>query len=255
VTTAVIPVRASARRNDKHMRIAGLLVLIFALVPRAAMAGDTAEVKVLGFSPDGRYFAFEQRGTDGGGTYSMTMAMEVADNRQVKGGSISYGDDDRSQLKKAGTTTRRLLRRLRISARDYKTVSLRGIDVEPFEDASLKSLALPGGWFGPESWLVLQQFKMAQRCQKTKANPIGFGLTLKRKNAPAVQLSHDVTIPSSRGCPTHYRVVEAHARRLKDGPVALAVIVQNFAPGFDAKNRNFIAVTARVPAVNTVRVQ
>jgi predicted secreted protein len=180
--------------------------------------------------------------------------MEVADNRQVKGGSISYGDEDRSRLKKATTTTKRLLRRLKISARDYMTVSLRGLDVEPFGEASRKSLALPSNWFGPESWLVLQQFKIALRCQ-TNTNPVGFGLTLERKNAPPTQLSHDVTIPSSRGCPTHYRVVEAHARRLKDGPVALAVIVQNFAPGFDAKNRNFIAVTARVPAVNTARMQ
>ena len=135
------------------------------------------------------------------------------------------------------------------------TVSLRGLDVEPFEEASVKSLALPGNWFGSDTWLVLQQFKMAQRCQDANANPVGFGLALERKNAPLIQLSHDVSIPSARGCPTHYRVVEAHARRLKDGPVALAVIVQNFAPGFDARNRNFIAVTARIPSVNTVRVQ
>jgi predicted secreted protein len=255
VTKAIIPGRTWSRRDDKHVHIGALLVLIFALVPRVAVAGDAAEVKVLGFSPDGRYFAFEQRGADAAGTYSMTMAMEVADNRQVKGGSISYGDEDRSRLRKATTTTKRLLRRLKISARDYMTVSLRGLDVEPFEEASHKSLALPSNWFGPESWLVLQQFKIALRCQTTNTNPVGFGLTLERKNAPPVQLSHDVVIPSSRGCPTHYRVVEAHARRLKDGPVALAVIVQNFAPGFDAKNRNFIAVTARVPAVNTARVQ
>jgi predicted secreted protein len=254
MTKAVIPGRASAHGNDKPIHIGAFLVLLLALMPRAAMAAD-AEVKVLGFSPDGRYFAFEQRGADASGTYAMTMAMEVADNRQVKGGSISYSDDDRLRLKKAGTTTRRLLRRLKISPRDYMTVSLRGLDVEPFEEASHKSLALPSSWFGPESWLVLQQFKMVQRCQDTKANAVGFGLALDRKNTPPIQLSHDVSIPSSRGCPTHYRVVEAHARRLKDGSAALAVIVQNFAPGFDARNRNFIAVTARVPAVNTVRVQ
>jgi predicted secreted protein len=255
VNAYAIPGRTSAHGNDKPMRIGALLVLLLALGTRAAAAGDAAEVKVLGFSPDGRYFAFEQRGADAAGTYAITMAMEVADNRQVKGGSISYSDDDRARLKKASTTTRRLLRRLKISPRDYMTVSLRGLDVEPFEEASHKSLALPSSWFGPESWLVLQQFKIALHCQNTNTNPVGFGLTLERKNARPIQLSHDVSIPSSRGCPTRYRVVEAHARRLKDGPIVLAVIVQNFAPGFDAKNRNFIAVTARVPAVNTVRVQ
>jgi predicted secreted protein len=235
------------------MRIVVLLLLLV-VGTRAAIAVDATEVKALGFSPDGRYFAFEQHGADRAGTYSMTVAMEVADNRQVKGGSVSYSDDDRSSARKASTTTRRLLRRLRISSRDYMTVSLRGLDVEPFQEASQKSLALPGSWFGAETWLVLRQFKIAQRCQNTKENPIGFALSLERKDAPAIQLSHDVSISSARGCPTRYRVVEAHARRLKDGPVALAVIVQNFAPGFDAKNRNFIAVTARIPAAN-VRVQ
>jgi predicted secreted protein len=255
VTKAVIPGRTSVPGNDRTMHIGGLLFLIFALGMLAPAAAGAAEVKVLGFSPDGRYFAFEQSGADAAGSYSMTTAMEVADNRQVKGGSISYNDDDRSRLKKATTTTKRLLRRLKISARDYMTVSLRGLDVEPFEEASHKSLALPSSWFGPESWLVLQQFKIALRCHTTNANPVGFGLALERKNAAPIQLAHDVAIPSSRGCQTHYRVVEAHARRLKEGPVAMAVIVQNFAPGFDARNRSFIAVTARVPAVNTVRVQ
>ena len=134
-----------------------------------------------------------------------------------------------------------------ISPRDVLTVSLRGIDIEPFEETSRKLLALPRTWFGPETWLVLQQFKMAIVCQGKDEKPVGFGLTLERKTAPPAQLSHDVDIPSSRGCPTHYRVVEAHARKLKDGTTAFAVIVQNFAPGFDATNRNFIAVTALIP--------
>src|SRR4051812_48434996 len=124
-------------------QIGVLILMVLAIGTRAATAGDAAEVKALGFSPDGRYFAFEQHGADQSGAYSMTTAMEVEDNRQVKGGSISYSDDDRARVSKANTTTRRLLRRLRISARDYMTVSLRGIDVEPFEEASHKSLALP----------------------------------------------------------------------------------------------------------------
>ena len=227
-------------------KIGVLILLVLALGTRMAVAAD-AEVKALGFSPDGRYFAFEQRGTDPGGVFMMTSAMEVADNRLLKGGSLSYSDDDKAKLKKATTATTRLIRRLRISPKDFMTVSIRGIDVEPFEEASHKSLALPSGWFGPESWLVLQQYKFAARCPGGNASPVGFGLSLERKNAPAIQLSRDVDIPSSRGCPTHYRVVDAHARKLKDGTVALAVIVQNFAPGFDAKNRNFIAVTALVP--------
>ena len=230
-------------------RIAALTFLLIALSARAAFPQDSAEVKALGFSPDGRYFAFEQRGADKGGRFTMTLGWEVAENRQVKGGTISYSDDDKAKLKKSETATKRLLRRLKITARDFLAVSLRGIDVEPFEEASQKSLALPSRWFGPESWLVLQQYKFASRCSGGSASPVGFGLALERKDAPAIQLSRDVDIATSRGCPTHYRVVDAYTRKLKDGSSALAVIVQNFAPGFDAKNRNFIAVTAHIPKI------
>lgn len=228
-------------------RIATLTFLWLAFGAPAAFAQANAEVKALGFSPDGRYFAFEQSGTEKGSRYSMTLAWDVPDNRQMKGGTISFTDDDKAKLKKNETATRKLLRKLKIAAKDFFTVSLRGIDVEPFEEASQKSLALPGAWFGPETWLVLQQFKIALRCPNAATNPVGFALMLERKNSSPIQLSHDVDIPSTRGCPTHYRVVEAHTRKLKDGSAALAVIVQNFAPGFDAKNRNFIAVTARIP--------
>jgi predicted secreted protein len=230
-------------------RTAALVLLMLALSARGAVSQDSAEVKALGFSIDGRYFAFEQRGADKGGRFAMTLGWNVAENRQVKGGTISYSDDDKARLKKSETATRRLLRRLKISARDFLTVSLRGIDVEPFEEASQKSLALPSSWFGPESWLVLQQYKFAVRCSGGTVTPVGFGLSLERKNAPAIQLSRDVDIAPTRGCPTHYRVVDAHTRKLKDGSAALAVIVQNFAPGFDARNRNFIAVTALIPKI------
>jgi predicted secreted protein len=231
------------------MKRIALTFFCLALATRAAFSQDSTEVKALGFSPDGRYFAFEQRGVDKGGRYTMTLAWNVAENRQMKGGTIGYSDDDKAKLKKAETATRRLLRRLKISARDFVTVSLRGIDVEPFEEASHKSLALPGAWFGPESWLTLQQYKFASRCSGGTVTPVGFGLSLERKDAPAIQLSRDVDIAPARGCPTHYRVVDAHIRKLKDGSAALAVIVQNFAPGFDAKNRNFIAVTALIPKI------
>ena len=58
-------------------------VLLLALSARPGFAQDSAEVKALGFSPDGRYFAFEQRGTDKGGPFTMTLGWNVAEDRQV----------------------------------------------------------------------------------------------------------------------------------------------------------------------------
>ena len=113
------------------------------------------------------------------------------------------------------------------------TVSVRGFDAEPFEEASVKSFALPSKWFGPESWLKLRQFKMVTRCQNKAASPVGFGLALERKGADAIRLSQDVSIPTARGCPTRYRIADMHARQAPNGATALVVIV----PGFHAGRR------------------
>lgn len=240
-------------------RIGAIFLLVLAAGTGAAIAGDAAELKILGFSRDGRYFAFEQSGATDAGTFSRITTMDVGANRPRKGSSFSYREEKpsrvTSRVKRIRAAASRLIRRLRISQKGFMTVSIRGIQFEPFEEASRKSLALPSNWFGPETWLVLHQFKMAQRCKNTDTNPIGFALTLERKDARPIQLTHDMTIPASRGCPTHYRIAEAHARRLKDGSNALAVIVENFAPEFEGKNGGFSAVTALIPSVNTTRPQ
>jgi predicted secreted protein len=235
-------------------RIGAIILLGLAVGMQSAMARDAAELKVLGFSPEGRYFAYEQRGTSEGASYSVTTVIDVETGRSIKGSRTSFSDEERKRLAKTRKATAKQIKRLKISSRDLMTVSVRGFDAEPFDEASVKSFALPSKWFGPESWLVLRQFKMVTRCQNKDASPVGFGLALERKDAEAVRLSHDVSIPLTRGCPTGYRIADMHARRAPDGSVALAVIVQDSTPEVDAQNR-FIPVTARIPPVNTARAQ
>jgi len=223
-----------------------MILLVLAVGTQRSMARDAAELKVLGFSPDGRYFAFEQRGTSENASYSVTNVIDVETGRQMKGSRTSFSDEERKRLTKIRKAAAKQIKRLKISARDLMTISVLGFDAEPFDEASIKSFALPSKWFGPESWLVLRQFKLVTRCHNKDASPVGFGLALERKDAPATRLSHDVSIPLTRGCPTQYRIADAHARRTPDGTVALAVIVQDSTPGVDAQNR-FIPVTARIP--------
>jgi predicted secreted protein len=238
----------------KHL--SALILLLLALGSPAAKAGDADELKALGFSPDGRYFAFEQWGVTEAGSYSITALMEVAAGRLVKGSRTTYSDEERKKLTKFRKATAKQIKKFKISSKDLMTVSVRGFDVEPFQQATVKRFALPSKWFGPESWLVLREFKLVtQRCKSTQAAPIGYGLALERKDAPTVQLSHDVSITDSRGCPTHYRIAEVHARQLKDGGAALAVMVQDLTPGSGGANRGFTAVTALVPAKAAVKSQ
>lgn len=227
-------------------RVGVMILLVLAVGTQGSMARDAAELKVLGFSPDGRYFAFEQRGTSENARYSVTNVIDVETGRQMKGSRTSFSDEELKRLAKSRKATAKQIKRLKISARDLMTISVLGFDAEPFDEASIKSFALPSKWFGPESWLVLRQFKMVTRCHNKDVSPVGFGLALERKDAPATRLSHDVSIPLMRGCPTRYRIADAHARRTPDGTVALAVIVQDSTPGVDAQSL-FIPVTARIP--------
>ena len=229
-------------------KVSAFILLLLAFGTQAAFAAPAEELKALGFSPDGRYFAFEQRGSYEGNAYSVTALMDVASGRLVKGSRTTYSNEERKQLTKFRKATAKQIKKLRISPKDLMTVSVRGFDVEPFQDATVKSFALPSKWFGPESWLVLRTFKLVtQRCKSTEASPVGYGLVLERPGLPTVQLSHDVAINDSRGCPTHYRIAEVHTRRLKDGGAALAVIIQDLTPGVAGESRGFTAVTAVVP--------
>jgi predicted secreted protein len=227
------------------MRSALLGLCLLAL---GAHAAEAVEIKVLGFSADGRYFAFEEKGTEGAATYSLITPIEVEGNRTIKGAQISYSSDDRKRATAVRRANNRIMRKIKVVLKGVMSISTSGLPAEPFEDASLKSLALPSSWFGPESWLVLRELKLVtQRCGKTTTNPTGFGLSLQRKAKPNLRLSQDVVVPSARGCPTHYRIAQAHALRLKDGDVVLAAIIQYVTSGSETPEEPFTAVTIKIP--------
>ncbi|MCC6889127.1 MAG: DUF2259 domain-containing protein [Hyphomicrobiales bacterium] len=258
----------------KRIAIALLLALTLAGTMPGARAGDGAALHVLGFSPDGRYFAFEQYGEQNasGTFYSTITAIEIASNRLVKGMPLMavidpdhpmHGKEPRDKQlgeirAQAAAQAAAQLRQLGISepgqpvasARDSQARSL--LDQEQVRSiikALVASLTLPADRFGPGTRLVLREFDIAlPRCKDLGAreHPNGFGLTLERRGRPTIHLSRDQTIPTSRGCPEHYGIVEAHALPLPDGAHALAVVIHYFYPGIEGLSRRFLAVTSRV---------
>ena len=76
-------------------RIAGALVAIV-LACGTAMAGDYAQREILGFSPDGHTFAFEEYGVqDGSGfPYSNIYVVDTSDDSWVAGTPIRVRRDD-----------------------------------------------------------------------------------------------------------------------------------------------------------------
>ncbi len=250
-----------------------LLALTLFVGAGRATAGDGAALNVLGFSPDGRYFAFEQYGIeDGGGDiYSSITVIEVAGDRPVKGTPVTavmdadhpeYGEDPEKRLPtvraKAAVDAAPLLQSLNISQPGRMVASAPAsrarelLDYEPVKTAQkavVGTLPLPKNGFGPDARLVLREFDIAlPRCKDLvpSGHPNGFGLTLERKGRPTIHLSRDQTIPEARGCPERYGIAEVHALALPDGSTALAAVIQYFYFAFEGPDRRFLAVTGRV---------
>lgn len=257
------------------MRRFGTAILIALALASPARAGDGAAINVLGFSPDGRYFAFEQYGEqDGSGAlYASITAIEVPTYRLVKGLPVTVvldPDDPRlgkeprdrqlSEIRaKAVADAATLIAPLGItqpgqvvaaSSDSRPRMLLDPEQVKAVRKAVVTSLALPADKFGPDARLVLREFDIAlPRCKDLVAgeHPSGFGLTLERKGRATIHLSRDHTIPASRGCPDHYGIAEVHALPLPDGSRALAVVVQYFYQAFEGPDRRFLVVTGRIP--------
>ena len=252
-----------------------LFALALAATASGARAGDGAAINVLGFSADGRYFAFEQYGEqDGSGTlYSTVTAIELTGDRLVKGMPVSaimdpdnpaLGKEPREKQladirAKAASDAAATLQQLGIAAAGQMVASVRDSrarnmlqpeQVKSARKAVVTTVTLPAGRFGSDNRLVLREFDVAlPRCKDLVSgeHPNGFGLTLERKSRPTIHLSRDQTIPASRGCPETYGLAEAHAHALADGSTALAVVIQYFYTGFEGPDRRFIVVTGRVP--------
>src|SRR6266540_3460201 len=81
-----------------RLRLGLVFFLIVAIVP--AKAADNAERVIVGFSPDGRYFAFEQYGVqDGSGfPYSEIFVVDLKANKWVKGSPFREKVEDEGAL-------------------------------------------------------------------------------------------------------------------------------------------------------------
>jgi predicted secreted protein len=249
--------------------------LVLVATAANARAGDGSAIHVLGFSADGRYFAFEQYGEqDGSGSlYSTISAIETADDRIAKGMPVaaimdpdnpSLGKEPRDKQltdirAKAAADAAPLLQQFGIagagqmvaSVRDSRARSILPPDqARAAEKAVVATITLPADRFGPDTRLILREFDIAlPRCKdliSSGEHPNGIGLTLERKGRPTIHLRRDQTIPPTRGCPEKYGIAEAHAHPLPDGSTALAVVIQYFYTGFEGPDRRFIVVTSRV---------
>ncbi|WP_245319470.1 DUF2259 domain-containing protein [Mesorhizobium temperatum] len=254
-----------------------VLAAMLLVVASAVQAGDAAARRIIGFSPDGSYFAFEQYGTlDAGASDSGWSEIDIIDTRTdefVGGKPIRIVDEteeatltvDQARAQAAAQAAP-ILARYAIAPRGERTAVDRFTfpddmvayqDIARLEQVSQKSLSPSYDELGISSIQLDQiladnttdcssSFDETQQGAAT-GKGLGFRLTLQGQDGKPFKLLHeDKAVPGSRNCPTSYSLSESYAFTPDGKPAVLAVLVQRFSQGFEGRDRRFIAVTGQV---------
>lgn len=217
-----------------------------------AQSGDRALIDFVGFSPDFRYFAFEEFGIqDGSGfPYSNAYVVDLRTDSWVVGTPIRVQADTE--------TTSLTSVRAEVAARLANHVAEFDLTVPvevaamigdgvPGEDARSLAFGAPG--FSPGS--VSGRYDLELSTFETTAvspcadwfgtPPQGYQLTL--ADGGAGRLIHrDAGLPRSRGCPLDYRIY-AVVMPFNGAILSHAVaIISVFPGGFEGPDRRFLAV-------------
>lgn len=233
-------------------RFFGLLVLVVTTaIP--AWAGDRAALNIIGYSTDGRYFAFEEYGVqDGSGfAYANGFVIDLTTDQWVKGMPIRVQAD--TEERPIQSVRAEVLGKLqRYIARFDIThpadlIAMIGDGIADDDGTALDFGAI--GFMGPgstqgEYHLKLDTFDIAANdtCRPFEGDPLrGFALSLTSVDG-TVELHRDTILPASRRCTLTYRlygVAVPFPGWSIEGGVA---IVSAYSYGFEGPDRRFLVV-------------
>jgi predicted secreted protein len=227
------------------------LGLLAALPGFAASAGDMASLDVLGYSRDGKIFAFEEYGIlDGsGGAYSSIYFIDIAADKFLPGTPIRALEHEEGRLSAIRTETRfkaaALVEKHGIADNPgaivaYNPPSEIGSDPHMLRYYPYLSAQVTGYTYTLE--LEQREFPPSSECLNMTGSYTGFTLRLtENQGAPFDKELHaDSTIPASRGCPNDYRIGAVVSSEFRDVPQIAMIIVGRF--GFEGNDRRWIAV-------------
>ncbi|KKB06997.1 hypothetical protein VE25_20325 [Devosia geojensis] len=217
-----------------------------------AFAGDRALLDVIGYSPDGRWFAFEEFGIqDGSGfPYATIYVLDVRDDGWAPRTPVRVRlDEETADLAEA-----------RADVRDEADDVLDDLDIDtPADiwallgdgemDSQAKTLEFGRPGYEPgavlDGWtLELDTFEAqaAEPCADWFGQaPLGYALTLSGPGGARL-IHRDERIPRSRGCPFDYRLHAVVAPFGATGLDAAVAILSVYPGGFEGPDRRFLAV-------------
>jgi predicted secreted protein len=237
------------------------LILAVALLAQAplARAGDAAERAILGFSPDGRYFAFEQYGVqDGSGfPYSEIFLIDLNSDSWAEGTPVRIRLEGESQSLEAArrqalAEARPFLAKAKVT--DNARILASNVLYERLADPRRMGFRTFYASFGnlerdeaddAEISLMLEEIVLPapKDCPAGDTPLAGFILKAKHGSATFEEVYRDREIPATRRCPLKYSLSDAVSLLALDGSIQrLVVMINVFSYGFEGPDRRFVAV-------------
>ncbi len=225
------------------------ILLTITILP--AKAGDFAEREIIGFSPDGNLFAFEQFGIqDGSGfAYSEIFVIDTNEDKWVLGSPFRVRiDEDNSTIEDA-----RQMARTQASAA-LTTITDRGIVAatnRPDEQVTdpYKITVVPRSFFLTNNGskiefdVELLPLPVPDLCRDLIAEGEIFGFKLTRSGNNTVVMHEDKSIPATRKCPLDYKPADIVFHYTSEGKYVVAVLVRMESFGFEGRDGRYLAIT------------
>jgi predicted secreted protein len=218
-----------------------------------AMAADAADRAIIGFSSDGRYFAFEEFGTyDGSGApYSNIYVLDLEKDAWVEGSPIRVGrgeGDDRSlyEARREALTLAAPLIDKYGTVEPGRLLASNAVGEEVSDPHTMVFKAyhnLSKLWTIKLTHLDIEVPPHCQSMPVVKA----FALSVSIEDKDPVEFYRDKTLPESRGCPESYRLADVIAPA--EGSKGKAVVlIHKLTFGFEGRDARFMAVPVSLPS-------
>ena len=227
-----------------------IFVFLAALTP--SFSAERAELSVIGYSPDGKYFAFEEYGIqDGSGfAYSSIYVVDLAADKWVEGSPfhVRAEDEEKSVFEIRATAfgnAADLLQELTIE-RTARLIAHKA-DGEFGDEIGLKfgvpGYSKPGDVWGEyELSLDIYKAPSPQICVDYTGE-LAMGFRLRFTDGEVEKILHeDSKVPQSRSCPVTYRVsavaIPFDAYDLKHAVALISI----WGRGFEGLDRRYMAI-------------
>lgn len=241
--------------------LVGILIILMSL---AANAGDASDYKSLGFSTNGKYYAFIQDGNqDGSGFYWIELGIiDVAKNQYVGRASIvnelqedGHDTDDKTKAQFLAQLKSQLKFNtygFPVAAQEQVLIHRPHFDFSNYTNSifSIDYWAQGGASTDVQTYeILLNEVKAPVTadndwCDWYPNNMIELRLKkvdLYDEGSFIKDLQIDTQQPKKRACSSKYKV--AYAMRSKD---SLAVVLEFSQPGFEGPNYRYMVVTSQM---------